>query len=673
MKITDLLKKDAIDLNVKASSKREVIEKAVKLMEHNDNIKDKQKYLELVIKREEEGSTGVGEEIAIPHGKGDVISKPGLAAMVIPDGVDFNSLDGKPVKLLFLIAAPNSKDNLYLEVLSRLSALLMNEKFKKDLLNAKTKEEFLEIIDKADEQKINEETSNNTNYNLNENHDLNENNKLKNDENKSMNKSNNNYELLGITACPTGIAHTYMAAESLEQMGKELGHPIKIETQGQSGTKNKLTDEEIKNAKAIIIAADVKVDLSRFDGKRILKTGVSEGIHKPKELIEKSLNSENEIPVYHHQGNKRENIEIEKPKGNIYNHLMNGVTHMLPFVVGGGILIAIAFLLDDYSIDPSNFGMNTPVAAFFKTIGGMAFDFMLVILSGYIAMSIADRPGLVVGFVGGAISKAGTTFTSLGNPEEVLVSSGFLGALLAGFIGGYVVLFLKKLFSFMPKSLEGIRTILIYPVAGVLLIGLIMLLINPFVSAINTGLNNFLSSMSEVNKVILGAILAGMMSVDLGGPVNKAAYTFGTGMLAEGHYEIMAAVMIGGMVAPLAIALLATFFPKKLPKKERQAGLLNYVMGLSFISEGAIPFASSDPFRVLVSCVIGSAVSGALSMAFNCTLMAPHGGIFVLPLIGNWPWYVVALAAGSFIAMGIMAVWKKNVWENENENINAKD
>lgn len=642
MKITDLLKKDAIDLNVKASSKKEVIEKAVKLMEHNGNIKDKQKYLELVIKREEEGSTGVGEGIAIPHGKGDVISKPGLAAMVIPDGVDFNSLDGKPVKLLFLIAAPNSKDNVHLEVLSRLSALLMNEKFKNDLLNAKTKDEFLEIIDKADNKE------------------------------KGQEKTDENYELLGITACPTGIAHTYMAAESLEQMGKELGHPIKIETQGQSGTKNKLTDEEIKNAKVIIIAADVKVDLSRFDGKRILKTGVSEGIHKPKELIEKALNSENEIPVYHHQGNKRENIEIEKPKGNIYNHLMNGVTHMLPFVVGGGILIAIAFLLDDYSINPSNFGMNTPVAAFFKTIGGMAFDFMLVILSGYIAMSIADRPGLVVGFVGGAISKVGTTFTSLGNPEEVLVSSGFLGALLAGFIGGYVVLFLKKLFSFMPKSLEGIRTILIYPVAGVLLIGLIMLLINPFVSAINTGLNNFLSSMSEVNKVILGAILAGMMSVDLGGPVNKAAYTFGTGMLAEGHYEIMAAVMIGGMVAPLAIALLATFFPKKLPKKERQAGLLNYVMGLSFISEGAIPFASSDPLRVLVSCVIGSAVSGALSMAFNCTLMAPHGGIFVLPLIGNWPWYVVALAAGSFVAMGIMAAWKKNVWENENENINAK-
>lgn len=643
MKITDLLTKESIDLNVKASNKKDVIEKAVDLMQHNGNIKDKAEYLKLVMKREEEGTTGVGEEIAIPHGKGEVIAKPGLAAMVIPDGVDFESLDGKPIKLLFLIAAPDNKENVHLEVLSRLSTLLMDEKFRKELINAKTKEEFLKIIEKA--EKVNKEEK---------------------DEDK------NNYELLGITACPTGIAHTYMAAESLEQMGKELGHPIKVETQGQSGTKNKLTDEEIKNAKAIIIAADVKVDLSRFDGKKILRTGVSDGIHKPKELIEKALYSENDIPVYHHQGNKRENVEMEKPKGNLYNHLMNGVTHMLPFVVGGGILIAIAFLLDDYSIDPSNFGMNTPVAAFFKTIGGIAFDFMLVILSGYIAMSIADRPGLVVGFVGGAISKAGTTFTSLGNPEEVLVSSGFLGALLAGFIGGYVVLFLKKLFSFMPKSLEGIRTILIYPVAGVLLIGLIMLLINPFVSAINTGLNNFLSSMSEVNKVILGAILAGMMSVDLGGPVNKAAYTFGTGMLAEGHYEIMAAVMIGGMVAPLAIALLATFFPKKLPKKERQAGLLNYVMGLSFISEGAIPFASADPLRVLVSCVIGSAVSGALSMAFNCTLMAPHGGIFVLPLIGNWAWYVVALAAGSFVAMGIMALWKKNVWESESENINAK-
>lgn len=636
MKITDLLKKDSIDLNVETSNKEEILKKAVELMSKNGNIIDKDEYLKLVMKREEEGSTGIGEEIAIPHGKGDSISAPGLAAMVIPNGVDFKSLDGKPVKLLFLIAAPNTKDNVHLEVLSRLSTLLMDEKFRKELLNAKSKDEFLKIIDQAEKEKVGEEK-----------------------------EEEESYELLGITSCPTGIAHTYMAAEGLEQMGRELGHPIKIETQGQAGAQNVLTDEEIKKAKAIIIASDVNVDLSRFDGKRVLRASVTDGIRKPKELIEKALKSLNEIPIYHYTSNDTENNKNGKQRRGIYKHLMNGVTHMLPFVVGGGILIAISFLIDDYSINPSNFGMNTPIAAFFKTIGGMAFDFMLLILSGYIAMSIGDRPGLVVGFVGGAIAKAGTTFTSFSNPEEVLISSGFLGALLAGFIGGYVVVFLRKLFSFMPKSLEGIRTILIYPVAGILLIGIIMLLINPFVAAINTGLNNFLFSLSGVNKIILGAILAGMMSVDLGGPVNKAAYTFGTGMLAEGHYEIMAAVMIGGMVAPLAIALLATFFPKKLPQKERQAGLLNYVMGLSFISEGAIPFASSDPIRVLSSCVIGSAVSGALSMAFNCTLMAPHGGIFVLPLIGNWGWYVFSLVVGSFIAMGIMAMLKKNVLEKK--------
>lgn len=643
MKITDLLKRDSIDLNVEASNKKDILKKAVELMNKNGNIIDKDKYLELVLKREEEGTTGIGEEIAIPHGKGDSVSAPGLAAMVIPDGVDFEALDERPVKLLFLIAAPNTKENVHLEVLSRLSTLLMDEKFRKELINAQSKDEFLKIIDKAENEKFGSKEEKDT-----------EEKELENVE---------NFELLGITSCPTGIAHTYMAAEGLEQMGKELGHPIKVETQGQSGAQNVLTEEEIKKAKAIIIASDVNVDLSRFEGKRVLRAGVTDGIRKPKELIEKALNSINEIPIYHHTTNDTDNIKNERQRGSVYKHLMNGVTHMLPFVVGGGILIAIAFLLDDYSINPSNFGMNTPIAAFFKTIGGMAFDFMLLILAGYIAMSIGDRPGLVVGFVGGAIAKAGTTFTSLSNSEEVLVSSGFLGALLAGFIGGYIIVFLRKLFSFMPKSLEGIRTILIYPVAGVLLIGIIMLLINPFVSAINTGLNNFLFSLSGVNKIILGAILAGMMSVDLGGPVNKAAYTFGTGMLAEGHYEIMAAVMIGGMVAPLAIALLATFFPKKLPQKERQAGLLNYVMGLSFISEGAIPFASADPIRVLPACVIGSAVSGALSMAFNCSLMAPHGGIFVLPLIGNWFWYVVALVVGSFVAMAIMAALKKNVWE----------
>ena len=643
MRITDLLSKDGIELNVNAKDKNDIINKMTKLMLKTGRITDLNAYTELVLKREEEGSTGVGEGIAIPHGKGDCVTEPGLVAMVVPNGVEYDALDGKPVNLLFMIAAPNTSDNVHLDVLSRLSTMLMDTEFKNKLISAKSKEEFLNIINETENEKFKEET-----------------------------KQEQGYEILGITACPTGIAHTYMAAEALENAGKEVGHLVKIETQGQSGVKNKLTKEEIKNAKAIIIAADIDIDLSRFKGKKILKAKVADGIHKPKELIEKALTDKN-IPVY--QGNGKDDLEYENSDGvgsRIYRHLMNGVTHMLPFVVGGGILIAIAFLLDDYSIDPSNFGMNTPIAAFFKTIGGIAFDFMLCILSGYIAMSIADRPGLAVGFVGGAVAKAGTTFASLTNPDVTLVSSGFLGALIAGFIGGYVVLLLRKVFSFLPKSLESVKPILIYPVGGILLIGLIMLAINPVVGAINTALNNFLSSMQGANKIILGAILGGMMSVDLGGPVNKASYTFGTGMLAEGHYDIMAAVMAGGMVAPLAIALLATFFPKKLPKKDRQSALLNYIMGFSFISEGAIPFASADPIRVIVSCVIGSAVSGALSMLFNCTLMAPHGGIFVLPVVGNAALYLLSIVIGSFVAMCILAALKKNVWGKGDEVKNAK-
>ena len=643
MRITDLLSKDGIELNVNAKDKNDIINKMTKLMLKTGRITDLNAYTELVLKREEEGSTGVGEGIAIPHGKGDCVTEPGLVAMVVPNGVEYDALDGKPVNLLFMIAAPNTSDNVHLDVLSRLSTMLMDTEFKNKLISAKSKEEFLNIINETENEKFKEET-----------------------------KQEQGYEILGITACPTGIAHTYMAAEALENAGKEVGHLVKIETQGQSGVKNKLTKEEIKNAKAIIIAADIDIDLSRFKGKKILKAKVADGIHKPKELIEKALTDKN-IPVY--QGNGKDDSEYENSDGvgsRIYRHLMNGVTHMLPFVVGGGILIAIAFLLDDYSIDPSNFGMNTPIAAFFKTIGGIAFDFMLCILSGYIAMSIADRPGLAVGFVGGAVAKAGTTFASLTNPDVTLVSSGFLGALIAGFIGGYVVLLLRKVFSFLPKSLESVKPILIYPVGGILLIGLIMLAINPIVGAINTALNNFLSSMQGANKIILGAILGGMMSVDLGGPVNKASYTFGTGMLAEGHYDIMAAVMAGGMVAPLAIALLATFFPKKLPKKDRQSALLNYIMGFSFISEGAIPFASADPIRVIVSCVIGSAVSGALSMLFNCTLMAPHGGIFVLPVVGNAALYLLSIVIGSLVAMFILAALKKNVWSKGDEVKNVK-
>ena len=643
MRITDLLSKEAIELNVEAKDKNDIIDKMTLLMKKTGRINNLEEYKKLVLKREEEGSTGVGEGIAIPHGKGDCVTEPGLVAMVVPNGVEYDALDGKPVNLLFMIAAPNTSDNVHLDVLSRLSTMLMDSEFKNKLISAKSKEEFLNIINETENEKFKEED-----------------------------KKEVGYEVLGITACPTGIAHTYMAAEALEAAGKEMGHLVKIETQGQSGVKNKLTKEEIKNAKAIIIAADIDIDLSRFKGKKVLKAKVADGIHKPKELIEKSLSGK-DIPVYNGNGKDEEEIESSDSIGSkIYRHLMNGVTHMLPFVVGGGILIAIAFLLDDYSINPANFGKNTPLASLFKTIGDMAFDFMLCILSGYIAMSIADRPGLAVGFVGGAIAKAGTTFSSLTNPDVSLVSSGFLGALIAGFIAGYVVLLLRKIFSFLPKSLEGVKPILIYPVGGILLIGIIMLAINPFVGAINTALNNFLSSMQGANKIILGAILGGMMSVDLGGPVNKAAYTFGTGMLAEGHYDIMAAVMAGGMVAPLAIALLATFFPKKLPKKDRQSALLNYIMGFSFISEGAIPFASADPIRVIVSCVIGSAVSGAMSMLFNCTLMAPHGGIFVLPVVGNAGLYLLSIVVGSVVAMLILAALKKNVWKKGDEVKNAK-
>ena len=633
MKITDLLSKDAIKLNGIANSKQDAINKLVDLMVKNGNLTDKEKYTQVVLKREEEGSTGIGEGIAIPHGKTDAVSKPGLSAMVINDGVEFDSLDGQPAKLLFLIAAPNTKDNVHLDVLSRLSTLLMDTEFRKSLMEAKTPEEFLRYIDIAENAKL------------------------------SQTKKNDEYEILAITSCPTGIAHTYMAAEALEKMGEQLGHKVKVETHGSSGVKNKFTKEEIKNAKAVIIAADTKIDLSRFDGKKLIKAKVADGINRPQELIERVLSSDAKI---YHSSNKSQNSDSDEKEGfgtKIYKHLMNGVTHMLPFVVGGGILIAIAFLLDDYSINPSNFGMNTPVAAFFKTVGGAAFNVMLYILAGYIAMSIADRPGLAVGFVGGILAVQGTTFASLTDSSVVLVSSGFLGALIAGFVGGYIVILLKKICSYLPDSIEGIKTILLYPVFGILLMGAFMLLINPYVGAINTAINNYLSSMGTANKVVLGAILGGMMAIDLGGPINKAAYTFGTGMLASGQYEIMAAVMAGGMVPPLAIAFLATAFPKKISKKDKQAAYVNYIMGLSFISEGAIPFASADPLRTLPAFVVGSAVTGALSMIFNCTLMAPHGGIFVIATIGHPLLYLLAIAVGTVVSTMIMAKLKKNLPE----------
>ena len=634
MKITDLLNEEAIQINGVANSKNEVIDKMVDLMTKNGNINDKEKYKQTVLKREEEGTTGIGEGIAIPHGKSDAVSKPGLSAMVVPNGVEFNSLDGQPAKLLFLIAAPNTKDNVHLDVLSRLSTLLMDIEFRSALLNAKSPKEFLACIDRAEKTKINE-----------------------------TKQENSGYEILAITACPTGIAHTYMAAESLEKMGEQLGHKVKVETHGQSGVKNKFTKEDIKNAKAVIIAADTKVDLSRFDGKKLVKAKVADGINKPKELIEHVLSDDAKV---YHSSNKsnQEDDDIKEGIGTrIYKHLMNGVTHMLPFVVGGGILIAIAFLLDDYEINPANFGKNTPLAAFFKTIGDSAFNVMLYILAGYIAMSIADRPGLAVGFVGGILAVQGTTFASLSDSTITLVSSGFLGALIAGFVGGYIVVLLKKICSYLPNSIEGIKTILLYPVFGILLIGLFMLAINPYVASINTAINNYLTSMGTANKILLGALLGGMMAVDLGGPVNKAAYAFGTGMLASGQYEIMAAVMAGGMVPPLAIAFLATAFPRKIPKKDKQAAYVNYIMGLSFISEGAIPFASADPLRTIPSFIVGSAVTGALSMFFNCTLRAPHGGIFVIATIGHPLKYILAIAAGAIVSALIMAKLKKNLPE----------
>ena len=636
MKITDLLSTSAIKINGTANSKEELISKMVDLMANNGNIINKEEYKRVVLEREKEGTTGIGEGIAIPHGKTDAVSKPGLAAMVIPNGVDFDSLDGQPAKLIFLIAAPNTKDNVHLDVLSRLSTLLMDKRFREELLNAETAAEFMLCIDRAERMKLNE-----------------------------TKKENDGYEILAITACPTGIAHTYMAAEALEKMGTQLGHKVKVETHGSSGVKNKFTKEEIKNAKAVIIAADTKIDLSRFDGKKLVKAKVADGINKPQQLIEHVLSPE--AKVYHakNKNNQEDDSEKEGIGTQIYKHLMNGVTHMLPFVVGGGILIALAFLFDDYSIDPSNFGMNTPLAAFFKTVGGAAFNVMLYILAGYIAMSIADRPGLAVGFVGGILAVQGTTFASLTDSTVTLVSSGFLGALIAGFVGGYIVLGLKKVCSYLPESIEGIKTILLYPVFGIAIMGLFMLLINPYVGAINTGINNYLSAMSTANKVLLGAILGGMMAVDLGGPVNKAAYTFGTGMLASGQYEIMAAVMAGGMVPPLAIALLATFFPKKIAKKDKQAAYVNYIMGLSFISEGAIPFASADPLRTIPAFVAGSAVTGALSMFFECTLRAPHGGIFVIATIGHPLWYLLSILVGSLVSMGVMVMLKSNLPEYE--------
>ncbi|MCI9004524.1 MAG: PTS transporter subunit EIIA [Lachnospiraceae bacterium] len=632
MRINELLSKQAIALNVSVSSKMEAIDYMTGLMERAGNLYDREGYKQGVLAREEEGTTGIGEGIAIPHSRCAAVKKAGLAAMIVKDGVDYEALDDEPVELIFMIAAPEGGGNVHIDALSRLSTMLMDEDFKNTLLTAKTPDEFIQIIDEKDDELDGIKKQ------------------------KASEQPKDGYRVLAITACPTGIAHTFMAAESLEQKGKEMGIPIKIETQGADGPKNVLTAEDVKNAECIIIAADKNVDLARFDGKPMIVTKVADGIHKAQELLTQATSGN--VPVYHHSGAaaSEEASENESVGRRIYKNLMNGVSHMLPFVIGGGILIALAFLLDDYSIDPSNFGKNTPIAAYLKTIGDLSFGMMLPVLAGYIAMSIADRPGLAVGFVAGLVAKAGTTFA---NPTGGDVNAGFLGALFAGFAAGYLVLALKKATSKFPQSLNSIRPMIIYPVLGILSGAVATTLINPFVGMINDALTNALNSMHGSSKVLLGMIVAGMESVDMGGPVNKTAYVFGTSQLAEGNFEIMASVMAGGMIPPLAIALCTTIFRSRFTQKERESGIVNYILGLSFITEGAIPFAASDPLRVIPACVIGSAITGGLSMFFGCTLRAPHGGIFVLPTIGNPLAYALSILIGAVAGCLLLALLKK--------------
>ena len=655
MRITDLLAKESIELRGTPKTKEETIGAMADLMEKSGKISDKKGYIAGLLRREEESTTAVGEGIAIPHYKGAAVKRPGLAAMVVKDGTDFDSIDGEPVKLIFAIAAPDTKENVHLDVLSKLSVLLMDEEFSKNLINAKSVDEFISVIDKAETAKDAEDGA----------------------EEKAA--ASGAVKLLAVTGCPTGIAHTYMAAEGLQKAAEKAGCSIKVETRGSGGAKNVLTDSEIAEADCIIVAADTKVPMERFNGKKVIVTQVSDGISKADELVAKAVKGD--VPIFTAKDTGSEGAaKAEGKEGighQIYKHLMSGVSHMLPFVIGGGILIAIAFLLDDFTIDPGNFGMNTPIAAFFKTIGGVAFGLMLPVLAGYIAYSIADRPGLAVGFVGGMLASTGNSIVEFqsaysGGLQGYLANtvfnasgttvSGFLGALVAGFVAGYIVLLLRKLFSKLPESLEGIKPTLLYPVLGIFIMGALMLFIfNPVIGVVNDALANLLNSMGSSSKIILGLVLGGMMAIDMGGPINKAAYVFGTMAIAQGNYDIMAAVMIGGMVPPIGIALATTFFKSRFTKAERQSGISNYVMGLAFITEGAIPFAASDPLHVIPATAIGSAAAGALSMMFNCTLMAPHGGIFVFPVVGNWPMYLVSLLAGSVVTMLLLALLKKPI------------
>ena len=636
MRITDLLDKNSISLNAAPADKKETLDLAVELMAKSGKLSDVEKYREQVYAREEESTTGIGEGIAIPHGKCDAVKAPGLAAMVIKNGVEYESLDGEPVTLLFLIAAPNTKDNVHLDVLSKLSVMLMDENFTTSLRNAKSVDEFLQIIDAADEsaKSIDDRLSDTG---------------ITTEEKKG-------FKLLAVTSCPTGIAHTYMAAEALEKAARAADCQIKIETRGSAGAKNVLTAEEIEAADCIIVAADAKVPMDRFNGKKVISCQVSDGIGKADQLVKQAMSGN--VEVFHGESSETTTAVTGKESAahKIYTQLMNGVSHMLPFVVGGGILIAIAFLIDGLNVDinalpadqRSNFGTITPIAAMFKNIGGVAFGLMLPVLAGFIGMAIGDRPALALGFVGGMLAANG--------------KSGFLGALVAGFLAGYLIVGLRKICDKLPEAIEKLAPVLIYPVVGILIMGLAMnFVVEPVMGGINTGLNNFLSGMGDSSRIVLGLILGGMMAIDMGGPFNKAAYVFGTAAITAGNYDIMAAVMIGGMTPPCAIALATLLFKNKFTKEERDAGPTNFIMGLAFITEGAIPFAASDPLHVLPSCIIGSALAGALSMAFHCTLMSPHGGIFVFPVVGNAVMYLVALVAGTVVSALLLGVLKKKV------------
>ena len=636
MRITDLLDRRSISLTGTPKTKSEALDQIIDLMVKSGKINDREAYRAQVYEREEESTTGIGEGIAIPHGKCDAVSKPGLAAMVIKDGVEFNSLDGQPVTLMFLIAAPNTKDNVHLDVLSKLSVLLMDENFADNLRNANSVDEFLEIVDQADEEQSDiDERLADTNVD-----------------------AAGGFKILAVTSCPTGIAHTYMAAEGIEKAAKAKNCFIKVETRGSGGAKNVLTDEEIREADCIIVAADAQVPMERFDGKKVIECQVSDGISKADKLVEQAMSGN--VPVWHGTGEEASSSSGSTKSGGvghkIYTQLMNGVSHMLPFVVGGGILIAIAFLIDGLSVDlnalpadqRADFGTITPLAALFKGIGDTAFGFMLPVLAGFIAMAIGDRPALAVGFVGGMIASGG--------------KSGFLGALVAGFAAGYIILGLRKICEKLPQAIEKIAPVLLYPVFGILIMGLLMnFIVEPIMGGINTALNTGLSNMGETSKVLVGLILGGMMAIDMGGPFNKAAYVFGTASIAAGNYDIMAAVMIGGMTPPCAIALATLLFKHKFTKEQRETGPTNFIMGLAFITEGAIPFAASDPLHVLPACIAGSAVAGALSMVFNCTLMAPHGGIFVFPVVGNALFYLLALVVGTIVSALLLGLLKKKV------------